>query len=155
MDTGLLSALDEAIIGFRSATQRSAYARWILNGLGFDGGVASLRALRVVERLSTDEGTPSIRSIATELGVEHSTASRLVDGLVKGGLLQKKACGEDKRQARLSLTEQGRSVLDEATARRRQIVREATEGWSEQDMDTFTTLLVRFNAGFNERFARP
>lgn len=150
-----LHALDEAILRFRVATQRPAYARAILDGLGFDGGVASLRVLRAVARLTAAEGGPSIRRVASELGVEHSTASRLVDGLDRAGLLEKRGCGEDRRQTRLRLTARGRSVLDRATARRRELVAELTASWSAEDRDTLTRLLERLAAVFDERFARP
>lgn len=154
MDDDEIRALDEAIHGFRVATQRPAYARAILDGLGFAGGVASLRVLRAAERLTSENRGPSIRLVATELGVEHSTASRLVDGLVKGGLLVKEVCGEDKRQARLTLTERGRSILEEATSRRRRIVAEITASWPPQDVATLAELLERLGSEIDERFVR-
>ena len=154
MDARALLDLDDAIHGFRVATQRPAYARSILDGLGFDGGVASLRVLRAVQRLTVAELGPSSRLVATELGVEHSTASRLVDGLVKGALLAKGPCGEDKRQARLTLTERGRLVLDEASARRREIISDVTGDWPAQDVRTLARLLDRLRSGLDERFAR-
>src|SRR5690606_41886614 len=127
--------LVEAVPRIRLATQRPADARAILDGVGFDGGVAALRVLRAVERLAAAEGGPSIRRVASELGVEHSTASRLVDGLDRAGLLEKRGCGEDRRQTRLRLTARGRAVLDRATGRQREMGAELTAGRSAEDRD--------------------
>lgn len=149
-----LNALDDAIHSFRVATQRPAYQRWILDGLGFDGGVASLRVLRAVARLTTDDRGPSIGHAARELGVKHSTASRLVDSMVKGSLLVKTVCGDDKRQARLSLSAQGDAVLEQATVRRRQVIVEATADWADQDATKLAELLHRLSASIDERFAQ-
>lgn len=144
-----LSKLDEAITSFRVATQRPAYARRILDGLGSVGGVASLRVLRVVQRLTDDEGAPSIRRVADELGVEHSTASRSVDAMVKSQMLTKKSCTDDLRSSRLALSAGGHTTLKAATARRREMLDSATDGWSAADVDALTRLLGRLTEGLN------
>jgi DNA-binding MarR family transcriptional regulator len=149
-----LHALDDAIHGFRIATQRPSYRRFILDGLGFDGGVASVRVLRAVALLTTGDRGPSIGQVATELGVKHSTASRLIDGLVKDSLLAKVACGDDRRHARLSLTEQGDAILTQATARRRHIIQEATAEWDDQDVTRLAELLHRLSTNIDEQFAQ-
>lgn len=135
-----LHELDDAVHHVRLALQRPAYARRMLRGLAFDGGMASLRVLRAVEQ---SRDAPSIRHIATALGVEHSTASRLVDGLVRSGLVEKSPSATDQRQTLLSLTRDGESVLDEATVRRQQLMTEATRGWDDADVHTLAQLLQR------------
>lgn len=154
MDTKDLHALDDAIHSFRIATQRPSYHRWILDGLGFDGGIASVRVLRAVARLTTDDGGPSIGRVAAELGVKHSTASRLIDNTVKGSLLVKSACGDDKRHTRLSLSAHGDAVLEQATARRRQVIAEATVDWDDHDVTKLAELLHRLSFSIDERFVQ-
>lgn len=149
-----IGALDEAIHGFRVATQRPAYRQRILTGLDFEGGIASLRVLRVVERLTDGSRGPSIRQVADDLGLEHSTASRSVDTLVRGGLLARARCTEDQRQARLSLTERGLRVLDTATAHRQEVLASLVEDWDEGDVETLARLLDRLREGFDEEFGR-
>lgn len=144
-----LSKLDEAITSFRVATQRPAYARRILDGLGFVGGVASLRVMRVVQRLTDDQGGPSIRRVADELGVEHSTASRSVDALVKSHMLVKNACINDLRSSRLALTPEGQKTLDAATARRQAVLKAATTGWAAADVKVLSGLLARLTDGLD------
>ena len=152
--SSLIAALDEAVFGFRAATQRPGYRQRVLAGLDFEGGVASLRLLRSVERLAVDGNGPSIRQVAVDLGVEHSTASRSVDTLVRGGLLSRERRADDQRQARLSLTERGRATLSEATAHRQDILAGLVEDWDEDDVQTLARLLDRLRHGFDEEFGR-
>lgn len=152
MDTKDLHALDDAIHSFRIATQRPSYHRWILDGLGFDGGIASVRVLRAVARLTTDDGGPSIGQVAAALGVKHSTASRLIDSTVKGALLEKSVCGDDKRHTRLSLSAQGDAVLEQATDRRRQVIADATVDWDDHDVTKLAELLHRLSYSIDGRF---
>lgn len=150
--TSTLHSLDDAVHHVRVALQRPAYARRMLRGLAFDGGMASLRVLRAVERSSE---APSIRQIATALGVEHSTASRLVDGLVRSGLVEKSPSATDQRQTLLRLTQEGGSLLDEATARRQQLMAEATQGWDDADVRTLAQLLQRLAEEIDAILTRP
>lgn len=154
MSSATLHALDEAIVAFRMATQRPAYQRRLLAGNKFDGGVASLRVLRSVERQTASGGAPSIRQVATDVGVEHSTASRSVDALVRGGLLDKRPCEKDQRQAKLLLTDEGAQALSEATARRQAAVASVVRDWSEADLATAARLLERLSTGFDAEFGQ-
>lgn len=146
--------LDEAIFRFRAATQRPAYRARILDGVGFEGGIAALRVLRSVERLTVEDTSPSIRQVAAELGVEHSTASRSVEGLVRQGLLARTRCADDQRQARLSLTERGVTTLEVATTRRQEELSALVADWPGEDVATLTALLDRLRERFDAEFGR-
>lgn len=148
-----IEGLDEAIFGFRAATQRPAYRQRLLDGIDSVGGIASLRMLRSVERLPGGAG-PSIRQVATDLGVEHSTASRSVDALTRAGLLSRTRCADDQRQTRLQLTARGRAALGAATARRQEVLAALVEDWTEEDLHTATRLLDRLRHGFDAEFGR-
>lgn len=152
--TSPLAALDEAIFGFRLATQRPAYRDRLLAGSDFEGGIASLRLLRAVERLTDDGRGPSIRQVAVELGVEHSTASRTADAMVRAGRVSKSRCSDDQRQARLELTESGHSTLAAASTRRQEVLATLVEDWAPEDLDTLAVLLDRLRSAFDEEFGR-
>lgn len=149
-----IAHLDEAIFGFRAATQRPAYRQRLLDHVTFEGGIASLRLLRSVERLTDGDIGPSIRQVAGELGVKHSTASRSVETMVQAGLLTRARCDKDQRQARLLLTEQGRATLAEATSHRQEVLAGLVADWNEQDLTTLTELLDRLREAFDEEFGR-
>jgi len=68
--------------------------------------VAQCHCLLAVELL----GRPSQNELAEHLGLEKSTLSRTVEGLVKIGQLERQADESDRRIIRLVLTPQGRST---------------------------------------------
>ena len=58
----------------------------------------------------------SLSACADHLGASKPTASRLIAGLVRRGLLARCDCEDDRRQLELSLTARGREVLHAARA---------------------------------------
>lgn len=146
-----IASLDEAITKFRIATQRPGYRQALLAGLDI-GAIAALRLMRSVERLSDGEVGPSIRQLATDLGVEHSTASRSVDHLTRRELLSRHRSPDDQRQTRLLLTARGREVLAEATAQRQEVLRSLVHDWRGDDLRTLTRLLEQLIRTFDDEF---
>lgn len=65
-------------------------------------------------------GPQSLAELASSLGVNPSTATRMSDRLVAKGLVRRRTASRDRRQVRLALTEGGRAVVAEVTALRRQ-----------------------------------
>lgn len=143
-----LHDLDDLLAAVRVALQRPTYRRKLLSGLDVPGGITTLRLLRAVEYLSV-QASPSIGDVATRLAVEHSTASRSVDAAVRSGLLAKQVCAQDQRRARLDLTSQGRTLLKKASARRRELLGDITDGWSAEDIDQLVELLGALRQGFD------
>ena len=86
-----------------------------LAGAGQDVTLPQYRALVI---LST-EGPQRIIDLATHLGVTASTASRMIDRLVRKHLVRRRQAKEDRRSLRIDLTESGRDVVDETSRRRR------------------------------------
>jgi DNA-binding MarR family transcriptional regulator len=66
------------------------------------------RAMRGIERL---EG-PSVSQLAERMGTTLSAASRLVEGLVEKGYVERETAGDDRRRLVLGLTEQGQKELE-------------------------------------------
>jgi DNA-binding MarR family transcriptional regulator len=65
-------------------------------------------------------GSLALSQLAGELGVQPSTALRMVDRLVGAGILARGSSPTDRRASIISLTPAGRRVVVEATERRRQ-----------------------------------
>ena len=57
--------------------------------------------------------------ISAELGVTPSTGTRMCDRLARKGLLRRSRTTSDRRVVRLQLTPDGRSLVDDVVARRR------------------------------------
>lgn len=70
------------------------------------------------------QGPQSLAELATSLGVNPSTATRMSDRLVAKGLVRRRTASRDRRQVRLALTAAGKAVVAEVTElRRREIAR--------------------------------
>ncbi|EFL24921.1 MarR family transcriptional regulator [Streptomyces himastatinicus ATCC 53653] len=90
----------------------------------------SARSLAAVEESLTlpqfrmlvvlDAGGPlSLSGLAGELGVQPSTAMRMIDRLVTTGVVERGVSAEDRRTSMISLTRAGRRIVAEVTERRR------------------------------------
>jgi|1186.fasta_scaffold380353_2 DNA-binding MarR family transcriptional regulator len=64
--------------------------------------------------LINHEPAVSLSGVADHLGASLPTASRIVAGLVRKGLISRQGCEQDRRQCELSLTARGRAVLETA-----------------------------------------
>jgi DNA-binding MarR family transcriptional regulator len=85
-----------------------------------------LNALTVVER---SEGI-NLRTLAGQLSMLLSSASRLCDRLVAAGLLDRVPGRADRREIALFLTSAGRQVLDDLRVARRAMLSEVLERMS-------------------------
>lgn len=138
--------LDELLVDIRAAKQRPEYRRKQLAGLNVEGGIASIRVLRVVER--TNDPDPTIGDVAAQMGVEPSTASRLVDAAVRRGHLTRTMCDEDRRRTRLQLTGDGRRLLAKSSKRRRELLSLVASDLTSDQVETLVDLLGILHAGY-------
>lgn len=89
------------------------------------------------------DGPMRVSAVATELGLDISTASRHVSHLESAGLLARQPDPADQRAALLTLTPEGAARLRESMQRRSAALRAATASWPEGDLATLTTLVNR------------
>ena len=69
-------------------------------------------------------GPHGVAALAEAVAVTPPTASRLVDRLVRKGLVRRRTDRHDRRQVRVALTEAGRDLVDLVTERRRHEIAE-------------------------------
>ncbi|RMI43238.1 MarR family winged helix-turn-helix transcriptional regulator [Streptomyces triticirhizae] len=86
---------------------------------------------------------PTVGELATALGVDQPRASRLVGQAVSAGVLRRVADRHDARRSPVALTARGRRALEGVSAFRRQVVGQATAGWSAADRRALARLLPR------------
>ncbi len=77
--------------------------------------IAQFRVLVVLET----RGPLNLAALAESLGVQPSTATRMVDRLVHAGLTSRQVSAQSRRELTVKLTERGASVVREVTQRRR------------------------------------
>lgn len=78
----------------------------------------TLPQFRMLVVLGT-HGQMKLATLAGHLAVNPSTAMRMVDRLIGAGLLDRRTNPADRRENVLRLTDAGRRVVDDVTARRR------------------------------------
>ena len=83
-------------------------------------------------------------ALAEAVFSDPSTVSRQVAGLVKDGLVERRADPEDGRASVLVATEAGQQLLRERRQMRNEAIARMFGSWSQPDWRTFTDLLERF-----------
>lgn len=99
------------------------------------------------------EGAIRVRDVADSLQQHVSTASRLVDGLVRDELITRTEDPEDRRAVVLELTDAGVAKLAQVVKFRQAWVGAALSELSAQERRTFAELAERFAAGAEVAFA--
>jgi DNA-binding MarR family transcriptional regulator len=87
---------------------------------------------------------PTVSRLAELLGVTKQGASRLADGMVSLGLLERSEDDEDRRTKRLRLSDTGERVRARALAESRSMEDELRERYGDVHVDHLRTLLVDF-----------
>jgi DNA-binding MarR family transcriptional regulator len=89
-----------------------------VRSLAATGDVVTVSQLRVL-MLVAGRADVNVADVATELGVHRSNATRVVDRLVRAGLLSRDADPSDRRRLVLALTGAGRGLVADVDRHRR------------------------------------
>jgi DNA-binding MarR family transcriptional regulator len=141
------SALDEAsrtLFRLGRAFGRMPMSDLLEASAGRGTELSAILLVQAVEAAATRGGEVTIGGVAEQLGVDPSTASRLVAQSVQSGLLQRVASQVDGRARGLLLTQAGRALADGAARYQRAVFDAATIGWTEVEREEFARLFVRF-----------
>ncbi len=92
-----------------------------------------------------------LTELARCMGLDPSTISRHIRQLETSGYVTRADDPDDRRAARLRLTDRGQAVMDEAMRSRIAIIDKAVAGWSDDDVHTLTTLMTRLAAALDRQ----
>ena len=95
-------------------------------------------------------GPVGISDVATLLHSDVSTVSRQVSGLYAHGLLDKQPDPADGRATLVSLTDAGRTTLDEVQLVRGEWFKELLSDWKTDEADVFTDHLQRLGDSLDQ-----
>ncbi|HEY5361496.1 MAG TPA: MarR family transcriptional regulator [Streptosporangiaceae bacterium] len=111
---------DEAAVEAVLTASRTlvAVATASLGAAAEDTTLAQYRALVVL----ASRGPQRMVDLAGALEVTASTAGRMCDRLLRKGLIRRHRGRADRRAVQVSITPAGREVVDQATARRRELI---------------------------------
>jgi DNA-binding MarR family transcriptional regulator len=95
-------------------------------------------------KLSVHREPLRITALADLLDVDAPTVTRKIQQLERDGLVSRHADPDDKRATRIALTAAGRRTLERVLKARRKWLEKLLEGWGEDDLNSFATLLGKF-----------
>jgi DNA-binding MarR family transcriptional regulator len=105
--------------------------------------------LRVLVILAAHDGA-SLSTVADDLGVNPSNASRTVEQLVQRGLVRRGADPADRRRVVLRLARPGTRLLDRVMDRRRQLLEEVVDRMRPEDRESLMAAAELFNAAAHQ-----
>jgi DNA-binding MarR family transcriptional regulator len=131
-DTAAVDAVMSAALVFAAVTAES---------IAQAGHGVTLPQLRVLT-VAADVGTLRNSDVARVLGIHISNASRLCDRLVQAGLLNRRDSPVDRRQVELTLTQEGRRLVDAVDAHRRLVFTRVLTTLSAEERTALTQALT-------------
>ena len=94
----------------------------------------------------SDCGTPMMKEIADHLSITAPSATSLIGGLVKSGLVAKVLDRRDKRASRLKLTAKGEDELKKSLIRGTRLLKGLFDALSEEEFVAFTRALEQMKS---------
>ncbi|GAA0386185.1 MarR family transcriptional regulator [Acrocarpospora corrugata] len=99
--------------------------------------------VEAVDSAARNGGEVTVAAVAHQLGIDRSTASRMISDAVAAGCLQREESAADARRAPVSLTDQGRQVLDGSHNWQQQVFDRLIADWEPADRQRLAGYLRR------------
>ena len=116
--------------------------------MGRTGRAVELSRVLVVQAVEVGPEDPgqevTVGMVADRLGIDPSTASRVVAETIPAGHLSRVASAADARRVHLELTDAGRTLSEHARRYQRGVFEQVTREWSDGERHEFARLLTRF-----------
>ncbi|MFI2347118.1 MarR family winged helix-turn-helix transcriptional regulator [Streptomyces sp. NPDC019443] len=109
----------------------------------------TLPQFRLLVVLST-HGSAKLVVLADRLGVNPSTAMRMLDRLIAAGLADRQINPDNRRETVLQLTREGRRLVEDVTARRRQEITTIVERLAPEQRSALIDALTAFTEAGGE-----
>jgi len=129
-------------------SSRQAHLPAIEQRLQAAAGLPLARPARTALLHLSEGGPLHVSDLAAAAGVDVSTMSRTLRQLGASGFIAREQ-GEDQRAVRISLTGAGEDAVVQLLAAGQIILGQVLSGWSEDDRNTLSRLLVRFAEDFS------
>ena len=141
-------AVDETVVDAVLTASRTliAVATQSLGAAAEETTIAQYRALVVL----ASRGPQRLVDLAAALEVTPSTAGRMGDRLVRKGLIRRQRSRSDRRSVQVSITAAGRAVVDQATARRRELLAQILQRLPARQQTAVASALAAFAAAAGE-----
>jgi DNA-binding MarR family transcriptional regulator len=97
-----------------------------------------------------EQPCPSLRELAERRLMDSPTASRMVEVLVRRGLVRIEGCPEDRRRRSIALTEKGATLARELRPVALELRAAIQAGFSAKEAETFRRMLLRVIANVED-----
>ncbi|HMO74352.1 MAG TPA: MarR family transcriptional regulator [Sphingopyxis sp.] len=91
----------------------------------------------------------SQRELGHRLDLKDAAIGKAIDAMERAGVLERRADSTDRRKALVYLTRSGKSLAKKVAARRQKFLDALVDGFSEQEVVQFTSLLERCYANID------
>lgn len=97
--------------------------------------ISQLKVLTLLRR----KGDFKMKEITEELGIASSSATELIDKLIKEKFVERFRAPDDRRVVRVKLTEEGKNLINEACEVKRKFWATMIENFNEEEKHEFLT----------------
>lgn len=140
--------IDDTLAILRRSMVRRQVVRKAIDHLSLDIDVAQLEVIYAVGAAACRPGSGEVTvgTIAEQLAIDPSRASRLVAEVVDRGLVRRVASQGDARRICLELMETGQAYLDAIFDYKAIMFSQAVSDWEDEDLVTFARLFKKYSA---------
>lgn len=121
--------------------------RWAQHGAqdvsGEERRLQDIAVLEAIETVAGESDEVLVADVAHQLGIDRSGASRLLGAAEAHGHVERRSSPSDGRRVVVTITAEGRELLDGSHAWQEQVFTHLTEGWDPEDAERFGRYLRR------------
>lgn len=144
-DVSVLEAAGRALFRLGRIVSRQPMGQIVLGSTQHAVEVSRILVVQAVEAGPEEpDGEVAVRVVARRLGIDPSTASRLIADTIQAGYLSRRGSPSDARRVSLLLTEAGQALSRGAQRYQRAVFEQATHGWPDPERLGFARLLPIF-----------
>jgi len=107
---------------------------------------------RILMLLSQNDEPLTMSELSSELNVPMSTATRIVDGLVRGGMAERGNDANDRRVVRVGMSQNGRELYETGMAYNKQRISKLLKNFTAEEQTQLLNLMNKlFDALLDEK----
>lgn len=125
-----------------------AVMRFIRTQIRQSGKGVTLPQFRTLTFINRTPDAP-LSAAAEHLGLSNPAMSRLVDGLVRSGLVKRSAASTNRRQLALSITPKGREMLECVRGAVRSQLADSMDGLAKEELEAVSHAMTIMRAVFD------
>jgi DNA-binding MarR family transcriptional regulator len=143
--------LDSGVFQWHRLVMKGEVLGKLIEELGLELDLSHFYAMTAILRLQHGFGREAaqvtVGLLAEEMDIDPSRASRITSDLIGRGFVRREAAQDDGRKSILVLTDSAWKVLGQVSDQKWSKMGAIFEGWSEDEITTFSRLFLRYIDG--------